>query len=207
MAFPTTSVLDRFVDPSAPRDLDIYSGNWSVSAGIDSGSIPRTAVGSQAQNDGAGGSNHAYWNGLPNLGDCETYMDWPVIGIQVFLNMRMNTSGNNRYAVAFGAGSFEIAKFIPGFTSLLSASHTFVAGCGVGFSVSGSELTVFHRNGGPSIGWDAIGSVVDGDLTSGYIGFGVNGNAARITNFGGGAISGDIGSFPTAKIRSRRTSW
>ncbi len=174
-------------------------------------------VSNAAQNQDAV-NNDTYWNAATFGPDSEVYLTrgnsstlWFYLGLRLVGPPAFSVTDGYMAYYLDGTGIFIFRIDNGGITQVGSTVVTSIAvGDAMGFEVIGDQLSVYSRVSG--VWGSALGTETDATYSAaGNIGFGLRTTGSG-DDFGGGTIGGvtpsdPIGTFPTARMRSRRTSW
>lgn len=208
MAFPSTPILDTVTGGLSPA--------WTNDPyGLGSSGI--TYAGSnQATGQPGTAYGESYWSAASYGPDCEAYVSIPTMPAtddEIALGLRIQNAGTGSatgYYVEFnrltGTDSVVVYRVTSGgvFTSIGSVSQEFSAGDRLGAEVTGTGATVsikiYRYTGGA---WAQLGSTIsDTDAAritaAGRIALTIQGNTARVDDFGGGTV------VPAARPASSR---
>ena len=205
MAFPTTGVLDTF-----NRANGDPGPNWTSPAWL--GLHKFQILSNQVQFTTIGDEGDGYWNPATFGPDAEAYTLIPTISFGGSLLIRLGSPGAsvNGYRLQFGASFQILYRLDGGVVTQLGATITATVSDGdsIGIDSVGSTLTAYRKNAGA---WATLETRPDATYSAaGYVGMTSSQDFVRVDDFGGGTVvaaAGQIGTFRTDRIRSRRTSW
>ncbi len=214
MAFPSTSVLDSF---NRSNEGPPPSSSWGSPA-VDGKTGLRVVSNTVGPPSGASQSN-AYWNTAFGA-DQEAYATISTMpGNDNWIAFILRLSNPDSGSEAFYVISFEQRSgtdvvgvyLIDGDVTPLGAeiSQALAVGDGIGASIIGSTITVYHK---PAAGsWGSIGTRSDSTLSGGgYIGLEISGATGRADDFGGGTVVSVVsqstsGALSWAGVQTRKT--
>ncbi len=194
--FPITSILDNF---NRANENPLANGTWTCPM---IGGFANLQIVSNQVDSSGGGDGSCYWSAASFGADAEAYVTISTLpSAPDCVTLMARTSGENSssfngyqavYCAVSGANNdtFTLRRWLnASFVAIASGIQEASAGDSIGIEVIGTTVRMLYK---PAAGsWTQILSTTNSEVSgSGHVGLSVNGQTARVDDFGGGTYTG-----------------